>query len=819
MGEALEALLRELPEQTVLQCVQLIATDHQAVDMYTADKDTRNPLLAELIQKQAQVFEKMKTPGWSETTPFLNQRHVLLTLSTPCKVNDPSELDIEQALRHQAAFQATLEQSFRFEVLSAAKTQAYQRLQLNPFSEIKEYDLDPEVELNRQAFPNGDVFDCTDIFGCSVNSETWISGLAIQSYPKRPHTIFFGIMNMISGANFEGADVLTGGGKRVKGPIMLVTTIVVEKQAPHIARTMSSLNSRSPKAMAVKEKEVISLGFEDTTEVRRDLEYMKSRCIDGGDRFVRVSVDTFVYGRTKKEAFSGLSALRSTYSQLKFIVRDVTVNTGARLANCLVLNHSQEVAQRLNNDRLMPSSSASCLLPVYGDFTGFKSSNSKGYGFMTVTRRGQAHFFDPFSSNNPHGLLLGSSGVGKSVTAQQVERDFLAQGIRVIVLEVGGSQAAYAQILASAAPGEAQYNEFGTQAGKFKPNLLPFIGLSADEFDMYKQGIVNVFTLMAYGEEKANADAKIAIGEACSAAWAKKGPEATGQDVISALENIRSAAQEQGDKGLMDKVTAEAIDIIPRLKAFFDSPARGGYFKGGANFEVNGNFIVNELKGIGDDPHLQLVVLFALFLKIKTTVERLPGRTIILLDECTDQLKVPSAGDAVESFYRKGRKDGIAVWLSTQRPNDLLNSEAGKVAKGLAAWRFLLKHQDQDLEAALGVFADITKDPYLEKLFRSLTFKKGEYSEVLIMGNDAYEVSRIYLDQYSLTAFNTDDSHRLRLFAELKKGRSALEIIDEMAGESKRRSQEYVERFAQTIKQLGALDQNAIISMLLNRIQ
>ena len=819
MGEALEALLRELPEQTVLQCSQIIARDHKAVEMYLRAKKTDHPLLAELVHKQAQVFEGMKSPGWSDTTPMLNQRYVIFTLSTPCKNSDPTQIDIDSALRHQQAFQSTLEQSFRHQVLSAAKIQSFQRLQFNPYEPVEEFELDPEVGLNEQAFPGNDVLDCTDYFGCIFNNDTWISGLAIQAYPKRPHTIFFGIMNMITGASFEGADVLDGGGKRVKGPVMFTTTITVEKQAGHIARTMSAINSRSPRAMAQKEKEVISLGFEDTPEVRRDLEYMKSRCIDGGDRFVRVSLDTFVYGKSKKETFAALSALRSVFSQLKFIVRDVTVNTGVRLSNCLLLNHSQQVAQRLNNDRLMPSSSASCLLPVYGDFTGFRGPDSEGFGFMTVTRRGQAHFFDPFSSNNPHGLLLGSSGVGKSVTAQQFERDMLVQGNRVIVLEVGASQAAYAQILSAIDPGQAQYNEFGGTAGKFRPNLLPFSGLSADEFDLYKQSITNIFTLMAYGEEKATGDAKIAIGEACAAAWAKKGAQASGQDVISALENVRSAAQAQGADGHIDKVTSEAIDIIPRLKAFFDSPARGGYFKGGTEFEVNARFIVNELKGIGDDPHLQLVVLFALFFKIKSAVERLPGRTIILMDECTDMLKVPAAGDATESFYRKGRKDGVAVWLSTQRPQDLLQSEAGRVAKALAAWRLLLKHENQDMAASLNVFSDIKEDPFLEKLFKSLIFRKGEFSELLTMGNGAYEVTRIYLDHYSLTVFNTEDKHRRHFFAEIKKGRAALEVIDEMAGESKRRAQDYVERFAESITQLGALDQKAIFNLLINKLR
>ncbi|MDL5400783.1 hypothetical protein QSI00_24785, partial [Escherichia coli] len=68
------------------------------------------------------------------------------------------------------------------------------------------------------------------------------------------------------------------------------------------------------------------------------------------------------------------------------------------------------------------------------------------------------------------------------------------------------------------------------------------------------------------------------------------------------------------------------LNLIPRLKAFIESPTRGVYFRGPSTLNPKKHLTVFELASLGDDDHLKRCVLFCCLNVLMTRIRTVRGR-------------------------------------------------------------------------------------------------------------------------------------------------------------------------------------------------
>lgn len=112
------------------------------------------------------------------------------------------------------------------------------------------------------------------------------------------------------------------------------------------------------------------------------------------------------------------------------------------------------------------------------------------------------------------------------------------------------------------------------------------------------------------------------MNEACKSAWGRSQGDTEVGHVLEALESIRNSG---ADSDMKSEVVVAAMNLIPRLKAFLESPTRGRFFRGKGTVRQYSQLTVFDTAGLGDDMHLKRCVNFFLLNQLSTQSKHLPG--------------------------------------------------------------------------------------------------------------------------------------------------------------------------------------------------
>jgi conjugal transfer ATP-binding protein TraC len=756
-------LLRGLSEGSVLQILETSFPDKDAPGDFLRNKNHPNEILSRICESQANLYKGALKVGWQKDTPPLNAKRLIVTLSLPAKNLEDETLDGQR--RIQQAFASNL-RAYGFpnaEVLSPSQLLGAYR----GIVETKQpypVDLDPVEELRRQAFGPNVIFDFDGILTGKIN-ERHVVAVGVKYFPKLPKS---GLMNYVKGAPMNGGPALEGGGARVLAPWMLCTTIRVASQRQERTRVERAISSRSN-----SEKLPVNFKMEDQGAVLKDLQLLEKQCASESDVYVKASTTALVFGDSREEALQHADAFCSTFNRLDFQAYPMNSRHGMMFAQMLPMNYSIRLAQNQDNEVVMSGRAATRLLPLYSEYTG-KARYSKYTGSMYLTRCGEAYYYNPFlSDSNFNGLMAAASGAGKSATMQYEVTVSLAQGERVFILDNGSS----ARKLAGVLPEYAEFQDFDANSSSGEVSLNPFTHLTHETFAENADEIASLYLQMAYFGIEPDRGADIVLTEAVKAAWESKQNDADISSVIEALEATAGQAVDAASE-----IIIAAKNLVPRLKSFMDSPTRGRFFSGPNTLSPKAQLTVYELNGLGGDEHLKQCVLFFLTNAIMDTVTGTKGKKRIYIDEAWELLLGKTGGaikKAVESLYRKGRKSGASTWVVTQDIDSLVKDPVGEVILSQSEWKFILMQNEDSVNNIIKAnrLAPFTTDEYFCRLLRDVTTVRGSFAEVMIVGKGAYEVVRLYLSEFALAVFNTDQEDRDRVFALMDSGVSALDAI------------------------------------------
>lgn len=760
----IQNLYKSAADEAVLQTSLLCFPDHDAPYNLVRGKNFGNKLLQELVHRQAQLYEKAKRVGTLVEIPAINRKTLIMSFMEPVKLIN--EATLERALSAQNEFLAGLKACGFVDVQTRSPSQllAIYRQFVNIYDRRKEPPLDELMELRHQVFGPDEVFDFTKAEHAVFNERLYCAGVVPKSLPS---CIGHGLTNLLIGAPLNSGPTKEGGGVRVKTPYILNATVRLANQHKELERIDRAIKSRN----RADNKLWFSLGAEDGAEIVKDLEYLQKTCKDGTNKLTFTSVTAFVFSQDKQELDQARSDVKNTMNNLEFDARDVTDTIGVRFVQNLPLNYSVRIAEKLDSDALVPASVAAKLMPIFSDYCGNASASADRKGTVYITRRGSAHYFDPFRSNkNKNGLIAAASGAGKSVKTQYMITNELASGTRVVLFDNGRSAKKFCEGV------DGDFIEFSLSSDR-PPSLNPFTGLSEEEFLEQQPDITALFLKAAYFKEEPEPGARIAVDEAVKAAYGKARGKADFNTVIDALTTIKENTDESRFKS---EVQLAACNLIPRLRNFVDSPTRGGYFLGECNLAANNQFTVFELAGLDGDEHLKQCVLFFVMNTILRQMRKFSGRKMIMVDEVVDLLKDEGAAAVMEGLYRKARKDEGSIWVITQSPRDLAGNATGEVILSQSTWKLVMEQEPEEIDkiVAEGVMTKFAGDPYFNKLIKDIRTKKGEYSEILICGENTFEVVRLYIDRFTGALFSTEGADRNVVFELMRSGIPAVDAVN-----------------------------------------
>lgn len=439
------------------------------------------------------------------------------------------------------------------------------------------------------------------------------------------------------------------------------------------------------------------------------------------------------------EAERAERTLRSVYRAARFTLRrDDDVHLPTLLA-CLPLSMGgglDEDLVRMGRMRRMPTTAASRLAPLQGEFLGSTLAH-----LVLVGRRGQPFAWSPFSNSdgNHNVAIVGSSGSGKSVFMQEVAGALRSAGADVMVIDDGFSFMNSCKLQGGA------FIRFSLGSGLcLNPFSLIDPDQAAGDADYAADSatlIKLIIELAARQDRRATAEESGVIEKAVGAVWNDLGQ---GGSIDAVAHWMR---QNEGERG---------ADLALSLAAYVQGGVYGAFFNGPANLDLDNPYTVFEMKDLETKKDLRAVVVLALLFLIGQRMSRggRGRRKALIIDEAWQLLADGATGEFIEGAARRWRKEGGALITGTQSLNDFYKTTGSRACIENSDWQVFLRLKADALEqlrneARLGV------DEATMQLLKSLKVSDGEYSETLIAGPYGKFLGRLCLDRYSAVVYSS----------------------------------------------------------------
>ncbi len=451
-----------------------------------------------------------------------------------------------------------------------------------------------------------------------------------------------------------------------------------------------------------------------------------------------------------------------------------------------LLQKDLRIAQRVTTKTVF---NAANMCPLIAEWAGTppRAGQRHPTPFLTLfARLGQGMPIDPFANpaGNFNGIVVGTSGSGKSFFLNEMTFGALATGGRVWILDVGRSYQKLCGMLGG------QYIEF-TDAANL--SLCPFALVNDIDEDM--EMLQPVLAQMIYPSRKLDDFEASNLQSHIKSVWYDHGNNATIDQLAESLINncaLGGPNPQGGDPEWQQRVAAmnteeraqfcdkRVRDMGVALFPFTEEGSYGKYFSRGCNINFRSNFIVLELEELKSKKALQSVVMLLLMYKITQDMyvgDRSRAKMVII-DEAWDLMGQGDSGQFIEAGYRRARKYGGGFWTATQSIEDYFKSPTAQAALDNADCTFLLRQKPESIEkiAASGKFV---MDEHIKGLLRSVTKVEGRYSEVFArIGDLPPTVGRLFPDPYSFILANTGAEIHEAIRRGTERGLSVKEAID-----------------------------------------
>jgi len=549
---------------------------------------------------------------------------------------------------------------------------------------------------------------------------------------------------------FTGHPVL---GKTLTSPYILVLNAVKlpESEAGKVKRSASIvLSQRLPYSL-----------FPRLRLKHEDLAYAMNKIESTGEDIWFVNLSLFVFGKDLKQIEGSVSDARSYFASLGFrLEEDKYINHAVFLSN-LPLGYDLTTHKFLGRGRALFSSNVVDLAPVYGDPGIFGKPN-----ILLLSPRGQLVGFDLFSTGQGgyNGFVVATTGAGKSVFLQWVALMYYLAGIKVRIIDIGGSYERFCKnfggtYISVSYDDPMSVNPFAlieseeelSEYIEFLTSLLLLMGGSKDERTFAQQEKI----LRSYLEH--------AINES----FTRYGRE-------SCVDTVVEFLKKENDPRVQDFVVS--------MRPYTSSGSYGAFFNGSSEIDLSNPIVVIDNTFIENMPELMdpLLMVFTFHVSREVYTSKKKKGLVCIIDEAHKFLGKPKIDVFVEQAYRRFRKDGGSIIMATQGFDDFMGehalSRAGRAAVSNSFWQFFMM-QNSASRNALKAEKRISLSEWEEMLMDSTKTVKGEFSEIFVKTEFFTLKLRLVLDSFLKAMFFTDPEVRQKMQELVEKGMSFREAV------------------------------------------
>ena len=696
-----------------------------------------------LVHATQERVELLRRGRYQELIPGnpikINRRQVIVALKVPCE-----KRSVQDQVPEVAALMDKWEESLRTAGLHLRRLDGSGYLQL--LRRILKPDQpldarrDPDRLLREQITAPGDQIEIER--GIVRINEVNAGVLSIKHLPKQ-----FSLANMIA---------ICGDPNGIENQLGIPHMVTLTVEYPDRAQTAARVR-RTSQALNYQAFGGLSKFAPKILLKKEGLDVMV-RSLDEGDRPVRINLSTVLFSKDVQELRKQLAMLRTFYVSLDLETAEERHLTWPMFWTSLPLFPDPEALRQTFRMHTMSYRHAAQFLPVLGEWPG----TGTGGAMLLQSRQGQPVLVDLYdSASSFSAMVFAESGAGKSVLTQRMILDYLRQGARVFVIDVGYSYYKLARYL------DGEYIEFTEESGLC---LNPFTHV--EDIDEELESVKALLAKMAAPTEGLDDFRLAALEEAIKAVWGRLGNAMTVTAVADFL--LQQADQRIQDMGRM-------------LFPFTRNGSHGPWFEGANTLDFRNNLVVLELEQLKSKKGLQQVVLLQLISRIQQEMFlRADGRPcFVILDEAWDLLsdeETEGGSNMVARFmetgYRRARKANGAFVIVTQSLSDAYRTASGRAMAANSPHKFVLCQSAESIEALSdGKMLSIT--PGLRRALRSVHTVPEKYAEMVVMAGDSWGVARLVESPFMQALFSTKGAARTEIIEAIRQEVAPVDAVEQ----------------------------------------
>jgi len=331
---------------------------------------------------------------------------------------------------------------------------------------------------------------------------------------------------------------------------------------------------------------------------------------------------------------------------------------------------------KLNINRNIPSDALAACFPFT---TAYLNIDKEGILFGLNKLNNIPIILDPFSFANYNGLILGTSGGGKSVTAKLFILRNVLRGVKTIMIDPQGeyvelTKTYNGQLVEIHRDSNSIINPFdlmGADLGEKTISLMDLFKILCGELTEVQKNILDKAVHNVYQQKGIRPDD--------SKTWTKEPP------IMEDLYN--EIIKEKKTASRLEKMTYEALENRLRI-----------YVKGSFNFinKQTNLDLTNDLIcfNIANMPsQIKPVMMYLILDFVHKKMQKDRERKTLIIDEAWSLLRFAEHSRSIFELIKTARKFGLGIVIITQEVEDLLSSPAGKTILANTAWKYLSRQE------------------------------------------------------------------------------------------------------------------------------
>jgi conjugal transfer ATP-binding protein TraC len=496
----------------------------------------------------------------------------------------------------------------------------------------------------------------------------------------------------------------------------------------HIETMMVNLNKELQKQKA----DLYAMNLKGTTNPSLEIQYKDTKRVleelqKGNDKLFNISLYINCRAQTETELNFLTRKVQAVLNSVMIIPKVASFQMAKGLKSTLPLGKDE-----LKITRNITSKALATFYPFTSPFltideTGIWLGNNKN-GIPVIR--------DIFNLSNPNGLILATSGGGKSFFSKLLISRYLLNKTKVMVIDPQGE---YKELV-------KKFKGQRINLSRTSDTIINPLDLMGHDYAEKRLALMDLMPVMLGVLTEPQ---KAFIDKALTIAYEEKGindsPD-TWNNEPPILEDLLQVLEAMEKKAItLEKSTIRSL--MNRLSMYVDGVF--SFLNRKTNIDFNKNFVCFD---IGDIPRpakptIMFLVLDYVYMKMKTDKER----KILLIDEAWSLLSRTEDASYIFEIVKTCRKFNLGLLLINQEVEGLLTSEAGKSVLANSAYTFLMKQKP-------AVIKQITETFNLSRIERDflLTAQVGE--GILIIDDEHLELKVIASEQeYKVITTKADE--------------------------------------------------------------